>query len=171
MTRNDRLAAAMLVMLITIVAVVALFAANDPYAFKQAERHPQFASMQVGGPAADRDADHWWIGWLVGSLVFAFLGSMVIFGVNQIEGPVGGLRTICHLVTLSLLGMFAYGNLAYRDFGLVGQPLIKTIAPHATKVLFLAVWIVPMLFVAVFVVGFDRWFSAAARIDESEQRD
>lgn len=165
---NDRLAAALLVILIATSVIIVAFAWTDPNAFESPQTHPQFESMQVGGVAADRDETYWWVGWIIGSLMLTFASGLILLGVNQVADN-GGLRAISILITLVLLTVFACGSLAYRDFGQPGQSLIKSIAPSATKILLFGVWVVPMFFTIVYVLGFDRWFMPETPNSELEQ--
>ena len=181
MTPHDKLAAAMLIVLLAIAATVIVFAANDPTAFESAKPHPRYSAMQVGGEAGERDEQYWWIGWLVGSLMFAFLGGLMWFGFLGSDcgdkSNANKLRRRLAGGMLTLLIVFALGCFSYRQFGITGQPFVNTIAPTATKTLIFGVWAVPFWFTALYVLGFDKWFYPSKSIesgtitDESSDND
>lgn len=171
MTSNDRLATFLLIVLLAIAATIIIFAVNDPSAYKIAEPHTQYETMQVGGTAGDRDEQYWWIGWLVGSLMLTFIGGTLFFGIKRNGENNAGLRFLCSMVVVLLLVVFSVGCFAYRDFGRTGQPLVNSIAPTATKLLLFGVSLVPLLFTVVYVAGFHRWFLTDSAYTDREQQN
>ena len=119
--------------------------------------HPQFPSMDVGGPGAPRHAPVLWVAWSFAALQTAFLVACLAFGARRRErvGRIGGALAAGGLVLVGIVTMIvvSYGRFMTAETrGLVlGLP-----APTAWYLY--VFWPFEFFFVLVFVLAFRRSF-------------
>lgn len=155
-----------LALAIAAVVLAALGVAEVPHG--HGAIHPQFASMESGGPGASRHAEVLWVGWLLGALEIGLFVALLAFG--------GGRRTTRGFGVPLLLGGIAYLAvwtalvLAYRAEASGAEPLFFLGFPAATAWMLFGLWPVPLLFAVYYVVGFDRWVATPDDLAELERR-
>ncbi|MDE0512168.1 MAG: hypothetical protein OXI88_10335 [Gammaproteobacteria bacterium] len=95
-------------------------------------------------------------GYLLGVLIYLVISVLVCLGVQ----PAKRDRTLvlAHTAaTLLVLGVWSLLMYLFRQYLLTGDPMIVFGFPLPTLVMLLGVWIAPMSFSLIYILGFRRW--------------
>lgn len=119
--------------------------------------HPEYPSMQRGGPGAARHAKLLWLGWLYGILQIAFLVSCLALAQRK-QGKLGpmvkpilaGGFLFALLFTFFILSYRAYMNEETHSF------FLAQVKPTAWMLY--GIWGFPVYFIFLYILTFKRWF-------------
>ena len=142
---------------------VAFVIANDPPAVtaegavhpRAGYQHPQFASMDAGGPGAARHAPVIAVAWAFAMLETAFLVGCLAFGVRRREqvGPLGWQLAGCGL---GLAGILTVIVATYATYMASPAPGLVLGLPAPTAWYLYVLWPFQFAFVLAFVLAFRR---------------
>ena len=136
--------------------LVMAFAVPEPVA-SHGLVHPELASMQRGGPGLERLGHALWLGFGLGLCEIALFVSLLGLGARGR----GGLRGLGRPL---LAGGLAYAAVwtalvaAYPSYA-AGSDAVFLGFPLPTAWMLFALWPLPLVFVVLYVVGFDRWIA------------
>ena len=117
--------------------------------------HTVEGMRQVGGLRQQSDPV-FGAGYLLGVLIYLVISVLVYLGV-QPEKRDRKLVLAHTAATLLVLGMWSLLMYLFRQYLLTGDPMIVFGFPLPTLVMLLGVWIAPMSFSLIYVLGFRRW--------------
>jgi hypothetical protein len=169
LTAPDRIALALLVVMICVAAVLIAAATTPPHPAATGTAHPSFATMLHGGPGHARVEGIFVLGWAFGAcqlLCFALcfaLGLRRAGGLGRLRMPllVGAvLHQLCWLWLLE----------SYVTYSADPAPQTTVLGfPPPTAIMLYVLWPFPAYFVALYVFYFDRFIFTAddqRRFDE-----
>ena len=95
-------------------------------------------------------------GYLLGILIYLVISVLVYLGVQPAKRD--RKLVMAHTAaTLLVLGMWSLLMYLFRQYLLTGDPMIVFGFPLPTLVMLLGVWIAPMSFSLIYILGFRRW--------------
>ena len=95
-------------------------------------------------------------GYLLGILIYLVISVLVYLGVQPAKRD--GKLVLAHTAaTLTVLGVWSLLMYLFRQYLLTGDPMIVFGFPLPTLVMLLGVWIAPMSFSLIYILGFRRW--------------
>ncbi len=119
-------------------------------------KHPQVAAMDRGGSGLQRHEHVLVWGWLCGLLEISVFVACLMLGSRRGRrlGPI-----VWPLVIGGAIfgGMFTLLIAAYRNYLYASDPVFLGPFPLPTALMIFGMWGVPLLFVILYVVAFDRW--------------
>jgi len=123
--------------------------------------HARFSEMDQGGVGATRHGRVLVSGWFLGTSIIAVFVGLLAWGSEQALNSAGhaARRWMFVLSGLIYAGIFTILMVCYADS--LRQPEMPSYIgsfPAATWWLLFGIWLVPGLFVGIFVFGFSRWF-------------
>lgn len=96
------------------------------------------------------------VGYLLGILIYLIISALVYLGVQPAKRD--RKLVLAHTAaTLLVLGMWSFLMYLFRQYLLTGDPMIVFGFPLPTLVMLLGVWIAPMSFSLIYILGFRRW--------------
>jgi len=99
-------------------------------------------------------------GYLLGILIYLVISVLVYLGVQPAKRD--GKLVLAHTAaTLLVLGVWSLLMYLFRQYLLTGDPMIVFGFPLPTLVMLLGVWIAPMSFSLIYILGFRRWVFTA----------
>lgn len=126
--------------------------------------HPLYETMQRSGDAATRSAPVLAAGWILGLLEIAFFVALLALGARHHE-ELGAIRTSL-LVGLGLFaGVFSAMVVAYRGYVGEAQPELVLAFPRPSTWMLYGLWPVPLYFLLLYVLRFDRWILSRQQLD------
>lgn len=95
-------------------------------------------------------------GYLLGILIYLVISVLVYLGVQPAKRD--GKLVLAHTAaTLTVLAVWSLLMYLFRQYLLTGDPMIVFGFPLPTLVMLLGVWIAPMSFSLIYILGFRRW--------------
>lgn len=146
----------LLAVLLALGIVVATLYGTPETAHQRGMPHPDHASMALGGSGEHRHQNVLALGFVFAALQVAFFVGLLLLGLRRGDGSTPGRGAI-------LLGGVAYllvlGGLfrSYRRFMTSETYDLFLGFPHPTAWMLYGVWGVPLVFLLLYVVCFDRW--------------
>ena len=115
--------------------------------------HPDFPSMDTGGPGAARHGPVIAVAWVFAMLQTAFLVGCLAFGVRRRErvGPIGWRLAGCGI---GLSGILTVMVLTYADYMASPAPELVLGMPVPTAWFLYVLWPFQLAFVLIFVLAF-----------------
>ena len=96
------------------------------------------------------------VGYLLGALIYLIISTLVYIGVTRAKRD--GKFTLAHsAATLVVLGMWSLLMYLFRQYLHSGDPMIDFAFPLPTLVMLLGLWIAPMSFSLIYILGYRRW--------------
>lgn len=118
--------------------------------------HPEFSTMRQGGDGVDRLRGVHVLGWIFGILHFCICTALVIMGANK-QGRLGILkRPILIGLVLNVLVLCTM-MAVYWKFAREGSGALFGSLPWPTALMMYGLWPAQLIFVFIYVWGFDRW--------------
>ena len=132
--------------------------------------HAQMSTLLQGGDGLDRHGDLLFIGWLFGALVIALFFSLMLLGLRRSGREVSGKLTLGVSLT-AYLAVFTALFLSYRSYArdaAAGDAVPELVGsfPLPSAWMLYGVWVVPVIFIVLFIVRFDRWILSSSDLDE-----
>ena len=122
--------------------------------------HHAVDGMRQAGDAWQQSGPVFLAGYLLGVLIYLIISALVYIGVPQSKRD-RKLRLAHATATLVVLGMWSF--LIYLSWQYLhsGDPMIGAAFPLPTLVMLLGLWIAPVSFSVIYVLGFRRWIFTA----------
>ena len=118
--------------------------------------HPEVANMQVGGDGALRHDRILWFGWAFGILQVAFFVVLIAYGGSK-QGKLGLLKIPIFIAGILYAATFTAVVYTYQTYTSTDDPAMFLSLPVPTAWMVYGLWIVPMLFVFLYMFTFDSW--------------
>ena len=96
------------------------------------------------------------VGYLLGVLIYLVISALVYIGVPPAKRD-RKLGLAHAAATLLVLGTWSLLMYLFRQYLLSGDPMVVVAFPLPTLVMLLGVWIAPMSFSLIYILGFRRW--------------
>ena len=160
-TAPDRIALALLVVMICVAAVLVAAASTEPHPAATGTAHPTFTSMLHGGPGHARVLNIFGFGWAYGALQLLFFALCFALGLRRADG-LGHLRV--PLVAGAVIHQLCWLWLLYSYSSYSADPTSQTTVlgfPPPTAIMLYVLWPFPAYFVALYVLSFDRFVFTA----------
>ena len=141
-------------LLLGMCVVMGVALLSDPPKNNHGFAHSRFGnSMLQGGDGQLRHGSIRWLGWIYGGCQIVFYVICLLLGMRE-----PSRCTRAFLVCGGIyLGTFCWLMLADQKYvGHLDQPLVLGF-PLSTAIMVYGLWGVPLLFVGMYVVNFDRW--------------
>ncbi|MBM80666.1 MAG: hypothetical protein CMJ78_08745 [Planctomycetaceae bacterium] len=161
----NRIASLLLITLLALWAIVIFAAVSPSKSYPGASTHPQEREMDVAGESIAFDAEMIATGTVTGLLLIAVYLLCLSLG----AGKNGYNRRFVGLVILSACGVcgsFLAMAANYGGYVTAQQPEIVAGFPVPTAWMVYGVWLCPLVFLAIYVIGFKSWVMT----DEDQQR-
>ena len=118
--------------------------------------HHTVDGMRQAGDMGQQNDPVFAAGYLLGVLIYLIISALVYLGVQPAKRD--GKLVLAHAAaTLLVLGMWSFLMYLFRQYLLSGDPMVIVAFPLPTLVMLLGVWIAPMSFSLIYVLGFRRW--------------
>jgi len=121
--------------------------------------HPRFATIDRGGPAARHD-DLMWAGWLYGVLQLALFVSLLLIGLRRGSTGAGMIR----IIGAAVIAAFTIMMLVYQKHMHTSAAAMILGYPVSTALMLFLFWPLPVLFVVLYIIKFDRWIADPDKI-------
>ncbi len=123
----------------------------------QGTAHPQYPTLLQGDPGVARHERILLAGWACGVLVLAFSAALLAWGFRRNERSGWPAWAVAAGFILQA-GLFSVAMLAYARYMRDPSPPLWWALPVPTAWLVYVFWPAQLVFVALFVATFDRWF-------------
>ena len=163
-----KLSLAALVALSALVAYALFF--TSPATGSHGLPHPDVTGMLRGGSGVDRHGPLLLIGWAIGVAEILFFGALMALGARRgpsLGGPAAGqpgsrtgLRGLGAPMSIGLvvaLGVWTLLMVSYAGYLDDPEPALYLALPAPTATMLYLLWGVPLIFAALYVIGFRRW--------------
>ncbi len=119
--------------------------------------HPDYSTMSVGGPGAERAAPILWLSWALGTLICIFFVGCLAFGARKHE-RVGSFAIPLILGGIVYVGVWTMMFVTYRTYmnGDTGGRFLLLPIPMAWMIY--GVWLVPAFFILNYIFAFNKQF-------------
>jgi hypothetical protein len=118
--------------------------------------HPEYSTMRRGGDGVERLEGVHALGWLFGILHFCICVALLVMGANK-QGRLGILkRPILIGLVLNVLLLCAM-MAVYFKYAREGTGALFGSLPWPTALMMYGVWPIQLIFVFIYIWGFDRW--------------
>lgn len=118
--------------------------------------HHAVDGMRQAGDAWQQSGPVFRVGYLLGVLIYLIFSILVYIGVPQARRD-RTLRLVHATATLVVLGMWSFLVYLFRQYLHLGDPMIGIAFPLPTLVMLLGLWLAPLSFSLIYVLGFRRW--------------
>ena len=153
---TDKLAWIMFAVLLAMCLVVGIALSIDEVPRGHGAEHPTYPSMQQAPPGAERHAKVLWFGYAFGVLQIVLYVACIALALRR--GGRLGRRAIPLLVGGAIyLATFTAMVVAYRQYALTGEADLFLGFPAPTAWMLFGVWPVPLWFLFLYVLSYDRW--------------
>jgi len=155
-TPNLKLPWLILIMLLACCAIFAIILCLSPSSGGDGFTHPEHSTMRRGGDGVERLRGVHVFGWIFGILHFCICVGLVVMGANK-YGRLGILkRPILIGLVLNVLLLCAM-MAVYWKFAREGSSDLLGSLPWPTALMMYGLWPTQLIFVFIYVWGFDRW--------------
>ena len=118
--------------------------------------HHSVDGMRQAGDAWLQSKPVFSVGYLLGILIYLIISALIYIGVPRAKRD--RKFTLAHAAaTLVVLGMWSFLMYLFRLYLHSGDPMIDLAFPLPTLVMLLGLWIAPMSFSLIYILGFRRW--------------
>ena len=118
--------------------------------------HPQFESMEIGGPGAERHEHILWLGWVLAMLEILFFVCCLAFGARR-NGRVGPIAKPLAFGAVVYMIVFTMMILAYRGFMNADEYPFFLSLPVPTAWMLYGVWVWPAFFILLYIITYGRY--------------
>lgn len=139
---------------------------RSDHAWTTASSHPDIAAMEIGGQRAIDDARLWPIGLALGLAMISMLTVTLNLATTDTASP-RQLRTAILVGGVFYIAVFVAMMFSQRELSADATPAVSGPFPAPTNWLVFGIWFTPVIFTAIYVLGFNTWFAA----DDDEQAD
>jgi len=135
---------------------VLFYVSIDASKYPGAAIHPSHAEMQIAGEAAAADADLVPFGAAVGCLMVFVFTSCLLFGAGK-NGRSANFLGIVAVLVILVVSVFLTMMSNVQGYLRGESVIIVGGFPLPTAQMLYGVWICPLVFLVVYVLGFNRW--------------
>jgi len=128
-------------------------------------QHPEFETMDRGGPVGERRAKLLTQAWLFGSLQIAVFVACLLLGARR-RGWTTGIKLALLAGVLPYAAAFALVIAAYGRFVAEVPVAFAGPFPIPTAVVLFGLTTTPLYFVLLYIVMFDRWIISRADLQQ-----
>lgn len=118
--------------------------------------HPEFSTMQHGGHGVERQETIIWFGLVYGLLMIVLFVCCLALGSAK-GGKVGPFAKPLVMGGFLFAGIFAAMVHSYAGYVSEEQHALFLSLPQPTAWMVYGLWALPIIFILLFVVTFDRW--------------
>lgn len=126
-------------------------------AWDSPEPHPTIPAMEVGGERSVDDADHWALGIVFGGTIILMFSASLLLAPEVRQRF--KLRVAIYATSALFLTIFIAMLLLFRSYAIAETPTLFGPFPAPTTLMLFGVWCVPMIFAAIYSLGFNAWFA------------
>lgn len=155
-------------LLISLCVAMALILMFDQPDQAHGFNHPEFATMQRGGPGLDRLAGLLWLGWLFGILEIGLFVCCLAIGVRR-GGELGVLKKPILVGLVLYCAIFSLLISSYRSFAEQGSGELIGSFPWPTAIMLYGLWPAPLFFLGLYIWSFDRWICTDKDIERFQK--
>ena len=130
--------------------------------------HPEFATMQRGGNGAARYERILWFGCAFGLLQILFFVCLLAFG-GQRQGRLGPLKVPLMIGGIAYAATFISMVYAYQGYVHEQNHAMFLSLPVPTAWMVYGIWLVPLVFMFLYMFKFDSWILRQADIARFEE--
>jgi len=127
--------------------------------------HDKYPTMFQGGPGAERHATTIWVGWVFAMLSILFFVGCTLLGAER-HGKLGPFKVPIMIGTVLYAAIFTAVIVSYYAYMNEDTHSLFLSFPKPTAWMLFGVWPIPVYFVVLYYLFFDRWHFTA----EDEQR-
>lgn len=131
--------------------------------------HPVLETLERGGAGYARVEGVLALGWLFGLAQILLFVSLMALGARTPRG-LRGLGPGLAIGGLAYALVWTALVLAYRAYAQASDPVLFLGFPAPTALLLFGLYLVPLIFLLLYVVGFERWIAAPSDLAELERR-
>lgn len=118
--------------------------------------HPDFPTMEHGGPGAERHARTLWVGWAFAMLCILFFTGCLLLGAGR-HGKLGPAKVPFIVGTAIFMAIFTALIFSYRTYMNEETHTMFLAFPKPTAWMLFAVWPFPIYFMVIYYRLFDSW--------------
>ena len=118
--------------------------------------HHAVDGMRQAGDAWQQSGPVFRVGYLLGVFIYLIISALIYIGVPQSKRD-RKLRLAHATATLVVLGMWSLLIYLFRQYLVSDDPMIVLAFPLPTLVMLLGLWLAPLSFSLIYVLGFRRW--------------
>jgi hypothetical protein len=118
--------------------------------------HPQYPTMEHGGPGAERHAVTLWVGWAFATVCILFFVGCLLLGAAR-HGELGPAKTPFIVGTAIFMAIFTALIFSYRAYMTEDTHSLFLSFPRPTAWMLFGVWPFPIYFMVLYYALFDRW--------------
>ena len=118
--------------------------------------HPEYSTMRQGGDGVARIKGVHVLGWLFGILQFAVFAAFIAMGANK-QGRLAALKKPLLIGLLLNVLVFCAMMAVYWKYAREGSNALPGSLPWPTALMMYGVWPIQLVFVFIYIWGFDRW--------------
>jgi hypothetical protein len=130
--------------------------------------HPEFATMQRGGSGAARHERILWFGCAFGLLQILFFVCLLAYG-GQRQGRLGPLKVPLMIGGIAYAATFTSLVYTYQGYMLEQTHAMFLSLPVPTAWMVYGLWLVPLVFMFLYMFIFDSWIFRQADIARFEE--
>lgn len=118
--------------------------------------HPNFPTMEIGGPGAERHAKTLWVGWAFVTVCILFFTGCLLLGAGR-HGELGPTKVPFIVGTIIMIGLFTALIFSYRGYMNEESHELFLSLPKPTAWMLYAIWPFPIYFMVIYYRLFDSW--------------
>ncbi len=154
----------LLIILVALCATIAVAITTGMPAEELQQEHPTFSSMLRADDGPQRYEHGRWPAWAFGSLTIAFLVGCLALGMSK-GGRLAARKWVLIFGGLLFEATFVLMMIAYERYLTDDAPRLILGFPAPTAVMLFGMSTVPLVFLTVYVVMFDRWVMTPEDLD------
>jgi hypothetical protein len=124
--------------------------------------------MRQGGDGVERIKGIHVLGWLFGILQFAVFAAFIAMGANK-QGRLAALKKPLLIGLLLNVLVFCVMMAAYWNYAGEGSSALLGSLPWPTALMMYGVWPIQLIFVFIYIWGFDRWIFTDTDMEKFRQ--
>ena len=148
-----------------VIGAAAVLERNQPSVSGQ---HPKYKEMQHTQPQTERRPHVVWLGVTFGVLEITFFVCCLAFGIRRAD-RLGGRKWAFIAGGILYVAIFVWMTVAYEGYLRQELPPLFFAFPLPTALMVYGLWGAPLLFVALYVVCFDRWVMTVEDLERFEK--
>jgi hypothetical protein len=130
--------------------------------------HDTYSTMFQGGPGAERHAVTIWIGWVFAMLSILFFVACNLLGVAR-DGKLGPAKVPFIIGTVLYAAIFTAVIVSYNAYMHEDTHTLSLSLPKPTAWMIFGIWPIPLFFIVVYSLYFDRWHFTAKDEERFEE--
>lgn len=137
-----------------------LISLNAEQAWPAQATHTDYTAIELGARQARDDLHAWSLGLVLGLVMIGLLSVTLTFAANHLKHGVG-LRRCIYGGSLIYAACFVGLMLSWRSYAEQAQPSVSGPFTAPTNWLVFGMWMAPVVFTLIYVLGFSYWFEVA----------